>query len=151
MMNKSFYVYRHIHPETKETVYIGKGCFGRAWDVTRNRSSNKPHLNWLKDLCEMGHTPENIVVIDRQGLEEIEALRLEKEYLHTKGCPLFNRQSGEKNYQAKLTNEQARDIYLRAKNGENHTDLSKEFNVSRSAISMIATRRQWKAATACLV
>ncbi len=99
---------------------------------------------------EKGYTPDDWVVIMWKGLSEQEALEKEKTYLHTKGCPRFNRQSGERNYQAKLTDEQARDIYRRAPT-TNHGDLAVEYGVSRSAISMIASRKQWRAATACLI
>lgn len=143
-----YYVYRHIHPETKETVYVGKGCYGRAWDVTRNRGGNPEHLEWCKGLADVGYLPSQWVVVDRQGLEESEALRVEKNYLHTKGRPQFNRQSGEKNYQAKLTDQQARDIFQRI---DLHKTIAQEYGVSRSCISMIKSRKQWKAATACLI
>lgn len=40
-MNKLFYVYTHTDPITELVVYIGKGCHGRAWDVTRCRGQHK--------------------------------------------------------------------------------------------------------------
>lgn len=145
-----YYVYRHIHPESKETVYVGKGCYGRAWDVTRNRTGNPEHVAWCKKLCEVGYIPQDWVVIDRRGLTEEQAFSIEKERLHTYGCPKFNRQSGQKNYQAKLTDKQAQEIFLRAST-EKHSHLAEEFGVSRSAVSMIASRKQWRATTACLI
>jgi transcriptional regulator len=51
---------------------------------------------------------------------------------------------------AKLTDEQAIDIFLRCKAGEKHQKLADEFGVCRSAVSMIASRRQWKTTTAGL-
>jgi hypothetical protein len=146
-----YYVYKHVDPLYGMTVYVGKGCGGRAWDVTRNRNGNKEHLEWMLELCELGYSPDEWVVIIQRDLDEETALRIESEYRHTNGCPIYNRQSGEKNYQAKLTDKQAREIFQRAKAGEKHGDLSEEFGVSRSAVSMIASRKQWRAATACLI
>lgn len=149
-LNK-FYMYLHRDPDNNyQTVYVGKGCGGRAWDVSRNRGGHPDHVKWMNNLMEKGYTPDEWVLIMWKGLSEQEALAKEKDYLHTKGCPRFNRQSGERNYQAKLTDEQARTIFLRAPT-TNHQELAEEFGVSRSAISMIASRKQWRAATACLI
>lgn len=143
-------MYLHRCPLTRDVVYVGKGCYGRAWDVTRNRTGHPEHVEWMKELSvNFGFVPNDWVEILRRQLDEKDALTVEKNWLHTNGCPRFNRQSGERNYQAKLTDDQARSIYKRAK--ENHGKLAEEFNVSRSCISMIASRKQWKAATACLV
>jgi hypothetical protein len=147
MENQSFYVYTHHDLSTREIVYIGKGKHGRAWDVTRSRNTHKEHQEWMLELCKKGWVPSDWVQIVATGLTEKEAFDIEKRMLHKNGTTRFNRQGGEKNHQAKLTNEQAREIFLRCKAGENHTKLSLEYGVCRPAISMIATRRQWKTVT----
>ena len=150
-MNK-YYVYKHTDPNTAEVVYFGKGCHGRAWDVTRSRTENKEHQNWMLLLSENGFTPDDWVQIVKKGLSEDEAFKTELEYFHTNGQPKFNRTAGEKNHQAKLTDIQAKEIFKLTKTTKlTHKDIAKEYNVSRTAISMIASRKQWKAATACLI
>lgn len=104
----------------------------------------------MQALMQDGFVPSDWVTIIARQMDEAFAYSIEKEYLHTKGTLRFNRQSGERNYQAKLTDDQAREIYKRAST-EYHKDLAAEFGVSRTAVSLIATRKQWKAATACLV
>ncbi len=154
-----YYVYTHTDPRSHELVYIGKGCGnrfkdlnrkgcgGRAWDVTRNRGGHLEHQIWMQNLMIEGYIPSDWVTVIYRNLSELEAFSKEKLTLHTNGTTRFNRQSGERNYQAKLSDEQAREIYVRAKT-ENHSALAVEFKVSRAAISMINTRKQWKAATA---
>lgn len=148
MNDKVFYVYQHVDPQTRDIVYVGKGKHGRAWDVTRCRNQHKEHQDWMKELCKFGYVPCDWVVIIEQGLSEEEAFLLEKEWLHSNGCPIYNRQSGEKQHQAKLTNTQAREIYTACELGEKtHKALAEEYGVSRSTISMIASGKQWRAIT----
>lgn len=150
MTGRIYYVYVHGTPHTNDICYVGKGCYGRAWDVTRNRSGNPEHVAWMKNLSDCGYLPRDWVRIVKHGLTEKAAYRLEKEFLHQIGGTIFNGQSGERNFQAKLTNDQAREIYSRAKSGETHKSLASEYGVSRSTVSMIVSRKQWRAATACL-
>lgn len=141
-------MYIHIDPSTGEVVYVGKGCNGRAWDVTRCRSQHKPHITWLKAQINAGFLPSDWVVIFKRGLSATDAYKEEKTYLHTYGTLKFNRQSGERQHQAKLTDTQAIEIYERVQKGEAHKDLAKEYKISRTSISMIATGKQWRATTA---
>ncbi len=142
------YVYIHVDPRTCETVYVGKGVHGRAWDATRNRGTNPKHLEWMLELAKQGYTPDEWVVIINKGLTDKEALKQEKDYLHKIGRTKFNMQGGERNHMAKLTDLQALEIYRRAKAGEPHAVLAREFGVCRPNISMIATRKQWRVVTA---
>jgi len=147
-----FYVYKHVDPITKEIVYLGKGCNGRAWDVTRCRTQNKEHQDWMLSLCEKGYLPSDWVEIIDRNLTEKEAFKEETKWFHLYGQPKFNRTAGEKNHQAKLTDNQAQEIFILTKTTKRtHKDIATEYNVSRTAISMIASRKQWKAATACLI
>jgi hypothetical protein len=146
-----FYAYLHRDPETREVVYVGKGTGGRAWDVSRNRNGHPDHQEWMYSLIAKGYIPSDWVTILLKNLTEEQAFNEEKRFLHENGTTRFNRQSGERNYQAKLTDAQARDIYRRANMGVSHKELAADYGVSRSAVSMIASRKQWRAATACLV
>jgi hypothetical protein len=151
--DKIYYVYLHTHPENKEVVYCGKGTGGRAWDITRNKSQMHPdHIKWMMELQQQGYTPQDWVCILYKGLSESEAFELETQYRHNTKLYKFDRMCGEKNHHAKLTNKQVLRIFLLCKNKERtHQQIAQEFGVSRAAISMIASRKQWKAVTACLV
>lgn len=147
---RKYYVYKHFDPETEELVYIGKGCGGRAWDVTRAKKENREHQDWMQTLCSKGFTPEDWVEICYKGLTEQQALRKEKELLNSL-VTRFNRTTGEKQHQAKMTNDEARWAYLEvALRGRTHREVADTLGVSRSAISMLVSGRQWKAITADL-
>ena len=94
---------------------------------------------------EEGYVPSDWVQIVSQALPEKEAFALEKECLHDSGGTIFNRQSGQRNYQAKLTDEQAREIYLST---ESVRSLAEKYQVSRACIYHIKKGTQWRAATA---
>ena len=144
----NFYVYLHTDPRTQEVVYVGKGKHGRAWDVTRCRTDNKEHQNWMLELSELGFIPTDWVSILYKNHTENGALQLEKEYLHLHGVLRFNRQSGERQHQAKMTDAQALEAYAMVKAGAKQQEVADKFGVSRSAISMLASGKQWKAVTA---
>jgi hypothetical protein len=140
-----FYVYLHKDPLTQEVVYVGKGKYGRAWDVTRSRANSKDHQAWMEELSLKGYIPCDWVVILERNLEEAQAFQLEKETLYKLGVTKFNRQSGEKQHQAKLSDAQAIEIYHRVwRDRESPRQLSKEFGVSRACIYMIKKKKQWK-------
>lgn len=151
-MDNDYYTYLHIEPDSDplEVVYVGKGRYGRAWDVTRCRSRNSEHQSWMQELSKLGYIPTDWAVILEKNLTEDEAYRLEREYMHNNGAPRFNRNTGENNHQAKMTNEQAREAFRLAKEGVRHQTIADMFGVSRSAISMIASGKQWRSATADL-
>ena len=144
----NFYVYIHVDPRTEEVVYVGKGKHGRAWDVTRCRGQHREHQLWMLELTSLGFLPTDWAKIIAKNLEESAAYTKEKEYLHNNGTLRFNRQSGERQHQAKMTNEQALEAYQLVKTGWKHKDVADKFGVSRAAISMLASGRQWKAITA---
>lgn len=144
-----FYVYLHVDPRTNEVVYVGKGKYGRAWDVTRCRSLNKEHQEWMKELSSYGFVPSDWVIIYNKGMSEEAAFLLEKEYLHTNGVLKFNRQSGERQHQAKLTDEQAIEIFhLAWDKKESQASIAKRYGVCRTVVPVIKYKRQWKATLA---
>lgn len=142
-----FYVYQHIDPRTNEVVYVGKGCGGRAWDITRSRGEHKEHQNWMIDLTNLGYVPSDWVFIYQKNLCEQDAFSIEKNLLHSLGVLPFNRQTGERQHQAKLTNKQALEVFQLRNDGLTHKEISSKFGVSRSAISMLLSGKQWKAVT----
>jgi DNA invertase Pin-like site-specific DNA recombinase len=99
----------------------------------------------MENLIDKGFVPSDWVELLHRGLEESAAYSLEKEYLHASGGTVFNRQSGERNYQAKLTDSQAREIYV---DTTPVRELAVKYGVSRSAIYHIKKGTQWRAATA---
>src|SRR5215213_7390512 len=142
------YIHKDPTVEDETIVYVGKGCGGRAWDVTRNRNGHPEHQKWMTSLMDEGYIPSDWVEVLARGMTEQEAFTMETTFLHKHGTTIFNRQSGERNNKAKLTDVQAREIYTACLNGEPHKSLALSYGVSRSAISMIASRKQWRATTA---
>lgn len=150
-MSDAFYVYLHIDPETREVVYVGKGIGGRAWDVTRARGGHRAHQEWMQSLMSRGFIPTDWVFITARNLPEDMAFAVEKAYLHKNGVLRFNRQSGEQQHQAKLTNEQVVSIYTELQDKQSKVkSIAERYKVSRAAIYMIKSGKQWKAVTAGL-
>jgi len=79
------YVYRHIDPNTKETVYIGMGTSCRAFRAVGGHRSDE-HREWLKNQYAVGNCP---VVFEATGLTKTEAHDLERDLIH-KEEPKFN-------------------------------------------------------------
>lgn len=141
----NYYVYYHIDPDTYETVYVGKGVYGRAWDVTRCRVDNSGHIEWMKSLYNKGYLPCDWVSIVRRGLSESEAYQLEKECLYLVGVTRFNRQCGDKQHQSKIMNEQAKEIfYLSWISGLSRSGIAEHYGICPSNVSVIKYKRQWK-------
>lgn len=148
-MDNIYYVYTHVDPITGELVYVGKGCGGRAWDVTRNRGQHSEHLSWMKSLMNQGFIPSDWVNIIKKNLLDKEAREKEIELIHSIGLIRFNRQTGENQHQSKLTNDQAVEIFkIVSKDKTQIGELANKYNVSRAAIYMILNRKQWRAVTA---
>jgi hypothetical protein len=95
-----FYVYQHIHPESKQVVYVGKGTAGRAWScgfssgaIHGRGNRTKEHQTWIHALLNSGYTPADFVVIVAQGLDGTSAREIETELTEecrVGGAPLFN-------------------------------------------------------------
>lgn len=94
-----YYVYLHVHPETKVVVYVGKGTAGRAWACghssgAKNGRGNrtKEHQGWIFDLLKKGYTPDDFVEIIAKNLTNREAVQFENEATeyYKSLSPLFN-------------------------------------------------------------
>lgn len=92
-----FYVYEHFDPATKEVVYVGKGCRGRAW-VCEGRTP--PHTRWIAHLLACGHLPDQFVRIRARGLSDRGALAHEKTAIHELH-PQFNLNYGQRHFRSK--------------------------------------------------
>ena len=89
--NSIYYVYKHIDPETKEIVYIGKGCKGRAWFYGVSTGRGKEHNDYLLELTYKGYTPDAWVELIETQLTEEDAFILELTYLQDlKNLPKYN-------------------------------------------------------------
>ena len=143
-----YYVYFHRDPNPleveQEVVYIGKGIYGRAWDVTRCARYNHEHTKWLKQLSLEGYLPPDWVFIFRRNLSEKEAFDFEREMINHYS-PRFNMAiRGSKNHWAKLNEEQVSQIKLRLAQKEPHYIIASDFGIQRTTVSMINTGRNWK-------
>lgn len=90
--DKKFYVYAHVDPRLgpfatlKECggnfkglpFYIGKGCGPRAYDLKRNQG----HGARIRELIELGFSPESMVHLIREELDEGDALALEAKLIY---------------------------------------------------------------------
>lgn len=45
---------------------------------------------------------------------------------------------------AKLTEEQVREVFILKGSGYTHASIAKQYGISKSAVTMIVTRRNWK-------
>ena len=70
-----YYVY--FHKQYKEMVYVGKGCYARAWEIWRRSSY---HSDWIYSRIELGNRA-NYVEIYEDLLSEEEAIELERELI----------------------------------------------------------------------
>lgn len=138
------YVYVHKSPYDSKIMYVGKGCYGRAWDVTRCARYNHTHVTWLKELSNQGYIPTDWVQILSKNLSEYDAFQYERELINEM-APEFNMAiRGSNNHWAKLNEDKVTQIKYRLANKESHQTIADNFGVSRAAISMINTGRNWK-------
>lgn len=132
-----FYVYKHVHPETKEVVYVGMGSCGRAWSIGY---TNKPgynghrsneHVSWYQSLEDKGHTLWDIVAEHKRNLSKEEALSEEKRLIEELS-PRFNMPIGVK--LLKVTEEMVNIALSLRGDGMSWSDVAKECGVSTMAI-----------------
>ncbi len=147
--SSNHYVYVHINPDDFSIVYVGKGSKERAWNVRRRGSA--PHSSFLNNLEALGYCPADWAFVLYSGLTLREALDLERELI-LKIRPIFNRflidvgnaGHGEDNPRSKLTAEMVLEIRrLYEETNLSHRQLAELFNVSKSAITSVISRRTW--------
>lgn len=87
-----FYVYMHVDPDTKEIVYIGKGCFARAANVDGRTDD---HREWLQEVVTRGDIPYSYIYFLRCDLPEEDAYFYEQsklsELIDAGNRPRFNK------------------------------------------------------------
>jgi len=99
-----YYVYFHVHPETKELLYIGYGSYERAWNFKRFTSRSDKHSEELIELYDRGYTPQDWVVLHETKLEKKIAVELEKELID-KHRPRYNIASNKDIYKGTFSKE----------------------------------------------
>lgn len=128
-----FYVYKHVDPETEETVYVGMGSCGRAWSVgynkkdTYNGHRSEGHMAWYESLEEKGYTLWDIVKEHKRNLTREEAFE-EETRLIEELLPRFNVPRG-KNL-LKMNKEKIDKALQMRKSGKPWKNISSELGLS---------------------
>lgn len=99
-INDWYYVYIHKDPVDDEIVYVGFGCKERAWCVRPGKGNKvgggqrKPeHSKWCYELMRAGLTPDDWVLIVKQGLSSPDARQIETQLIKEIN-PRFNYKPG---------------------------------------------------------
>lgn len=131
-----FYVY--MHRFANGTLYVGKGCSNRAWQL----SSGRHNKYWDRLLAKYGNP---VVRIVSRNLDEIHALAIEVEViakLHAKGKSLCNRTAGGNGCVGLLVSDETRKKISDANRGEkNKMHGKKQPQHVKDAISAANTGR----------
>lgn len=129
---KIYYVYKHIDPETREVMYIGKGSKGRAWYFGHESGRSEEHNSYLMTLTYRGYTAEAFVEIISSQLTEEEAFKLESALLEDH----FNRPkyNSKKDHSCKLTQEVIDHIFKLRGIGFSYDKIAKEVGFSTMTV-----------------
>lgn len=118
---------------------------------------NKGRVCYVHDLVASafnGRKPAGLSVNHKDGdkknnsPQNLEYVTLAENARHAWTTGLCPDTRGELSKRAKLTNDQAINIFKRAKQGEKTKNLAAEFGVSSSAVSEIKTGKKWRHVTA---
>lgn len=107
-----YYVYHHIHPESKEIVYIGVGKFDRAW-TCRGGNRSKEHFQFIKEMEMKKFTLADVVKIYKSGMEKKEAFELERQLIDELR-PKYNKLSNKDHWQGNRKFEVETCIFAKA-------------------------------------
>lgn len=138
-------------------THTGEGCL--TWPFGRNpdgygaidQETNGTLLAHRK-MCELAHgpapTPEHEAAHGcgngHGGCCHPEHLRWATHAENMADMKLHGRShKGERSPLAKLTEQQAIEVYQRAQSGENQTRIAKDFGVSRGCVSLIKRKKNW--------
>jgi len=141
--NLKRYIYIHVDPRSKQTVYVGKGTGGRAWDCAFTSRGDKQHVAWMVQLLEESYTPQDFVVIVAQGLSEIDAKRLEVEWIEKlkSSNPLFNHCYGRR-LPRSLSLEQIQKAKVLQEQGISFQKIAKTLGSSTQTVWRALTRKE---------
>ena len=133
MTDPIYYVYKHIDPTTKELLYIGHGCRGRAWIHGSRRSvlRSQDHLDHLECLTQDGFVATDWVFIEQQGLPKKEACKIEQQLIREQN-PRYNKSSGKS--LLKLTPEQVGNCRQLRKQGLFYNQIATQVQVSTMTV-----------------
>jgi hypothetical protein len=125
---ENYYVYSHKDPfNGYKIVYVGMGRRDRAWHC-RGSQRREEHTKWLESLLDdHGYTMAMIVCIEAAGLNQADALSIEKELIYTHN-PRFNLPMGCPKKLSESDIVEANDA--RRQNGTSYSELAEAFNVS---------------------
>ena len=96
-----YYVYHHIHPESKDIVYVGVGKFDRAW-TCRGGNRSKEHFQFIKEMEMKNFTLADVVKIHKSGMNKKEAFELERQLID-EIRPIFNKHSNKSHWRINRT------------------------------------------------
>lgn len=128
-----YYVYQHVHPETKEVVYVGHGTGGRAWSCGHKGLPirSERHRKWLDGLLNTGKHPGEFVEIVASSLSKDDAKRVENELIYAIR-PIFNLSIRNKNL--KLTPNRYKEAVRLRDEGLSYENIAKRMGLSSMTI-----------------
>jgi len=128
-----YYVYKHIDPRTKELLYIGHGCRGRAWIHGSRKTClrSQEHLDHLEEMTHDGFTPDDWVFIQHRKMTKSNACRLENELIRQLN-PKYNKPQGK--HLLKITPETYELCSLLRQEGLYYNQIADEVGVSTMTV-----------------
>ena len=157
---RALWLYENRTEIIEESEHDGVPC--RKWTGSISSTGYNPHIKWEgKIINAVGFMRKYIGKIDQpKGTEVCHNCntRACAEWRHvrfdTHKSNLIdlaktggNVNLGEKNGMAKLTSDQAREIYIRVHNGESARKLARIFSLDKSTVGDIRDRKTWRHAT----
>lgn len=131
MNDNIHYVYYHIDPRTEEIVYVGHGCYERAWICrTTGPGRSVEHAAWCLELMQLGYTPQDWVrvhiwKVTKNVAKDLERIKIKADQ------PRFNKTLG---LPKKLQGEIVDRVRHRRNEGFSYHELGEIFGVSTMTV-----------------
>ena len=136
--------YVYTYSDGGHIVYVGFGTKNRAWSA--RYGENDKLQDWINKQWARGHLATDYVDIVARGLSEQQARKLEREMIYHH-LPEYNTNYGETHFRAKITEDQAREIYMARKDGKTYSVLAEKYGLDYSTVRAIGTGKNWRFAT----